>query len=264
MRSADLARIAHQAEVGRLALHARVTGARVRRGDGWWAVCTGVDSNDLNGVVSAASAVISAAQVADLRSWLDPAPACWLIEAADPSLTATLIGAGARPERSGWCSGRSLTGLAEEPAAHPVVRVASAAQLDDWLTLAAACGWIETDADWARLRELALAVGLEHPKLRRWVASLGSEPVGFATSIVDGDVVTLDAVGVLAAHRRRGVGRSLLTALMIDAAAAGAETMVSAPSPDGWALQQALGFRRVPVVADTCFYLPPPASLGGA
>lgn len=32
--------------------------------------------------------------------------------------------------------------------------------------------------------------------------------------------------------------------------------MVSAPSPQGWQLQKALGFQSIPVTPDTCFYLP--------
>jgi GNAT superfamily N-acetyltransferase len=61
---------------------------------------------------------------------------------------------------------------------------------------------------------------------------------------------------VAESHRRRGIGRALVAARLADAAIRGATRVVSAPSPEGWLLQQTLGFRRVPVVADTWFYLP--------
>jgi predicted N-acetyltransferase YhbS len=82
------------------------------------------------------------------------------------------------------------------------------------------------------------------------------QPVAFASSYLDADVIDLCNLGVAESHRRRGIGRALVAARLADAAQRGATTVVSAPSPEGWRLQQAHGFRSVPVVADTWFYLP--------
>ena len=71
------------------------------------------------------------------------------------------------------------------------------------------------------------------------------QPVAFASSYVDADVIDLCNLGVAESHRRRGIGRALVAARLADAAQRGATTVVSTPSPEGWRLQQALGFRSV-------------------
>lgn len=111
-------------------------------------------------------------------------------------------------------------------------------------------------ADRAARQNLYQALRSNLPALTHWVARREDEPVGFASSFLDSDIVDLCNLGVVEPHRRRGVGRALVAARVADAALRGANTVVSAPSTDGWQLQQAIGFRSVPVIADTCFYLP--------
>ena len=95
-----------------------------------------------------------------------------------------------------------------------------------------------------------------HRALTHWLALDHDQPVGFASSFLDANVIDLCNLGVAESHRRRGIGRALVAARLADAVQRGATRVVSAPSPEGWRLQQTLGFRRVPVVADTWFYLP--------
>lgn len=138
-----------------------------------------------------------------------------------------------------------------------VHRVTEGDQLDTWLDLATACEWIDGPGDRQARRALYAAVGLGGSgPLRHWLGLVDDEPVGFATSYLTEDTADLCNLGVLGPWRRRGVGRALVMARLADAARSGATTVVSAPSPDGWQLQRTLGFRNVPVIADTCFYLP--------
>jgi GNAT superfamily N-acetyltransferase len=137
-----------------------------------------------------------------------------------------------------------------------VVRVVLDHHLEKWLDVAAECGWIEDDSDRQARHRLYLALGLDDRALTHWLALERGQPVGFASSFLDANVIDLCNLGVAESHRRRGIGRALVTARLADAARRGATTVVSAPSPEGWRLQQTLGFRRVPVVADTWFYLP--------
>lgn len=249
-----LARAAQHASEERLRSYADADGVEVRSENGWFAVRSGVDSNDLNGVVSTPDAKVSAALVEDLLGWFDGAPASWLTSREDPELTSLLLAAGARAERSGCWSARRVEPLAASVDVE-TRRVRTAHDLDEWLDVAAECGWIETASDRGARRRLYRAVGLDRSQLSHWLAVKDGQTLGFASSFLDGDVIDLCNLGVLASHRRRGIGQALAAARLADAAARGATLAVSAPSPDGWRLQQTLGFRSVPVVPDTCFYL---------
>jgi GNAT superfamily N-acetyltransferase len=253
-----LAEAAHHAAIRRLLHYASAPDCELRRGDGWVAVRTGAHSNDLNGVVSEPGAPISPATAADVIRWFGRTPASWYVARPDSRLTDLLVAAGARPERLGRSSGGSLSDVvAEDGPGVGVLRVAEPGQLDTWLDLAAACGWLDDPDDRATRRGLYAAVGLDGPgPLRHWLSVVDDEPVGFATSFLVDGTVDLCNLGVLPSWRRRGVGRALVLARLRDAARWGATRLVSAPSPDGWQLQRTLGFRNVPVVADTCFYLP--------
>ena len=254
-----IAYAAQQAAEARLAAYAAAPGVDLRRGRDWFAVRTGVDSNDMNGVVSNSQAEISPELVEDLVGWFraGEVSASWLTTRPDPQLTRTLLAAGARADRSGYWSGRSMPTPERSPAAGvDVVRVVSDHHLEMWLDVAAECGWIEDDSDRQARHRLYLALGLDDRALTHWLALERGQPVGFASSFLDANVIDLCNLGVAESHRRRGIGRALVTARLADAARRGATTVVSAPSPEGWRLQQTLGFRRVPVVADTWFYLP--------
>ena len=258
MRLSDraLAQAAQHASEERLHLFFGADGVEVRRGDGWFAVRTGVDSNDMNGVVSTPGAKVSAVLVADLLAWLAGAPASWLTSRGDPELTDLLLAAGARPERSGCWSGRWVEPVPAHRNGVEVCRVRTTRDLDRWIDLAAECGWIETASGRGARRRLYLALGLDNSRLSHWLAVDDGEAVGFASDFLDGDVVDLCNLGVLVAHRRRGIGSALVAGRLADAASVGAALAVSAPSTDGWRLQQSLGFQSVPVIPDTWFHLP--------
>jgi GNAT superfamily N-acetyltransferase len=137
-----------------------------------------------------------------------------------------------------------------------VVRVVSDHHFEKWLNVAAECGWVEDDSDREARHRLYRALGLDGGALTHWLALDHDQPVGFASSFLDANVIDLCNLGVAESHRRRGIGRALVTARLADAVQRGATRVVSAPSPEGWLLQRTLGFRRVPVVPDTWFYLP--------
>jgi GNAT superfamily N-acetyltransferase len=254
-----IAYAAQHAAAERLAAYAAAPGMAVRRGRDWFAVRTGVDSNDMNGVVSEVQAEISPRVVEDLIAWFrtGAVSASWLTARPDPQLSRTLLAAGARAERSGYWSGCSMpTAVRPTDAGVEVLRVVSDQHLEKWLDAAAECGWIDDDSDRQARHRLYLALGLDGGALTHWLALDRDQPVGFASSFLDANVIDLCNLGVAQSHRRRGIGRALVTARLADAAQRGATTVVSAPSPEGWRLQQTLGFRSVAVVADTWFYLP--------
>ena len=256
---AAIARAGHHAAEARLASYAAAPNVAVRRGAGWFAVRTGVRSNDMNGVVSEVNTAVSRELVDDLIAWFRAAsaPASWLTIRADPQLTHTLVAAGACPERTAYWSGRAMFTTAPTRRRDiDVVRVTSLDYLEDWLDIATRCGWINDDSDRTARSRLYQAVGLDHCPLTHWLALKHDEPVGFASSYLDSTVIDLCNLGVDEPHRRSGIGRSLIIARCEDAAAEAATTIVSAPSPDGWPLQRTLGFHSVPVIPDTWFYLP--------
>lgn len=252
-----IAQLAHDAARARLSALAAVTGVQVRRGEHWLAVCTGADSNDLNGVVSGAEVEITADLVTDLSVFFSAAgvPASWLTEHADPRWTWALEAAGAHPERTGHWSGRAIGSTLPLAPHVGVARVTSADDLERWLDVAASCEWVESVDDREARRRLYTGIGFDDTQLSHWLATVGDEPVGFASSFIDGDVVDLCNLGVTEAWRRRGIGTALVAARLEHAADRGCRLAVSAPSPDGWQLQRRLGFHTVPVIADTCFYL---------
>ena len=212
----------------------------------------------MNGVVSVRGADVSSTLAAALVGWFAETrtPASWLAERADRRLTQVLVAEGASPERSGRWSGCAM------PAAIPaavrevdIVRVTTESDLASWLDVAAACGWILSAQGREARRRLYSELVLGHDAaLRNWLAVVVDVPVGFASSYVADGVADLCNLGVLASQRRYGIGRAMTAARIADAAKT-ATTVVSAPSHDGWLLQRSLGFRNVPVVADTCFYL---------
>ena len=255
----SIARSAHAAARNRLAALAGAPGVDVRRGAHWLAVRTGAASNDLNGVVSGADVEITEDLVADLAGYFSSAdvPASWLTEYADPSWTRVLEAAKARPECTGHWSGRAIGPIPGVRADVQIARVSSPDALEQWLDVAATCGWLESAEDRDARSQLYTGLGLDHPQLSHWLALVQNRPVGFASAFVDRDMVDLCNLGVAAGWRRRGIGTALVAARLRHAANHDCRIAVSAPSPDGWELQRKLGFHSVPVIADTCFYLPP-------
>jgi len=180
----------------------------VRRGRDWFAVRTGVDSNDMNGVVSQARAEVSAELVDDLVAWFraDAVSASWLTTIPDPQLTRTLLAAGARAERTGYWSDCSMPTPVRPPAAGvEVVRIVSDHHLEKWLDVAAECGWVEDDSDREARHRLYLALGLDGGALTHWLALDHDQPVGFASSFLDANVIDLCNLGVAESHAAAGL-----------------------------------------------------------
>lgn len=230
----DVAALGHLAARERLADLAAC--GEVRREAGYVAVRTGLDSNDLNGVVADAGFRPEPAVVAGLVGWFAGVPAQWLAAGPDPWLTAVLVAAGLTPERTGhWC-GRAVGPHVPAPGVERVATVA------EWSPVAQACGWGERPA-----YDLA-----QRP---HWVARRDGRAVGVASGWI-GEACELVDVAVLPTARRTGVGTALVETVLAWAAASGAREVVAAPSPDGWALLSGLGFEAAPVVPDVAFYLP--------
>lgn len=101
----DVAGAGNRAARRRLALYAACSDVQVRRGPGWFAVATGVVSNDMNGVVSRAGTSVPDALIDELVGWFAELamPASWLTSASpDSRVTAALVERGSTPERTGW------------------------------------------------------------------------------------------------------------------------------------------------------------------
>lgn len=158
--------------------------------------------------------------------------------APDPALTVVLQDAGLTPERTGWWCGQESGASAHAPP--DVERVWS---LEEWTTVAAACGWGE--------RPPYHLMNRPH-----WVAHRDGRAVGMASGW-HGEQCELVDVAVLPDARRRGVGTALVGTVLRWAADRGAAHIVAAaPSTEGWALLSSLGFASAPVTPDVAFYLP--------
>jgi GNAT superfamily N-acetyltransferase len=243
--------------------YARCAASHSRTGEGWVAVATGARSNDMNGVVSDVGAPIGPEVVDDLLAWFADLglPASWLVdgEGDDPGVAAMLVERGARPEAGGSWAGRYLDDSLLDLAGGSDVtirRVSTSADLDDWLGVAARCGWIVDDRDRRSRRRLHLSLGLDDEDIAHWVARLGDRPVAMASAHVNGSVVDLCNLAVIDAQRRQGIGQALAGERIRIAHERGATLIVSALSPDGWKLYEPLGFASVPTHPGRHFHLP--------
>jgi [ribosomal protein S18]-alanine N-acetyltransferase len=80
------------------------------------------------------------------------------------------------------------------------------------------------------------------------VASVGSDLVGYAVTLLAGDVVDLQRIAVAPAHRRTGVAGRLLAELQDDARSAGADRMlleVSTANAGALAFYTSAGFVEI-------------------
>jgi ribosomal protein S18 acetylase RimI-like enzyme len=229
------------------------------------AVATGARSNDMNGVVSEVGAPITGELVDDLLVWFADlgVPASWIVdgEGDDPALAALLVDRGAHPDAAGSWAGRYIDDELLELAGGSEVtirRVSTAADLDDWLAVAARCGWIVDDRDRRSRRRLHLSLGLADDDIAHWVAHLDDRPVAMASGHVNGSVVDLCNLAVLDAQRRQGIGRALAGERIRTAHERGATLIVSGLSPDGWKLYEPLGFLSVPTLPTHRFHFPTP------
>lgn len=244
--------------VGRASALAGLAGVSTRSGAHWLAVRSGAASNELNAVVSTRGFVPDLALLEELRRWWSGAPASWLVEEPDDALTRVLINAGWRPEHTGrWC-GRPLGPGPQVPDAGVAVDVALEVvtnddDLEQWLDVAADCGWFE-GLDDREVRRGLLRGSAGESRQAIWVARLEDQSVGMAQGWCSGPDVEVVDVAVRPLARRHGVGTALVSGVLVWGAAHGAREVVAAPSPDGWRLFEALGFENVAVLRDVCFY----------
>jgi GNAT superfamily N-acetyltransferase len=250
------ARFAHLAAVG-----------EVRRADGVLAVATGASSNTENGVVSTGPA-LAAGLAEQLVAWFADArlPASWLHlgGAAPEGVCQALAAAGCREETTGVDMGRSLEGLQLDARPPEGVRIDEALaeeDVDAWLDVAGACGWLDGGADRAARKRAFVAFGLGPGRpLRHWIARRGERAVAFASAFLDDGAALLDHMAVLPDERRRGIGTALAHLRLREAQAHGCRAAALAPSPDGEQLYRRLGFELVPTPPRRWFYLPPAAT----
>jgi GNAT superfamily N-acetyltransferase len=224
-----------------------------RREEGCLAVRSGIGSNIENGVAGDSA---GAETIAELVEWLGELPASWVTRAPEPGLAERLVAAGCRPERSGHDMGARLAELELDDAAVDVVDDERA--LDEWLSIAPACGAVdESEADREGTRRVLLALGLGgDTRLVCYIARRGSRPVGIAQAHYASSTAVMLHVGVLPDERRRGVGRALAHVRLAEARRRGYEHAVLSPSPEGAKLYAALGFTLEPSPPDRWFYLP--------
>ena len=244
-----IALLAQRAERARLAEVASLPWVDTREGDGWLAVRSHVDNNDLNGVISDQGVVPGQATLAEVSRWLGSVPATWYATCPNSELTEALVAAGWEPERTGRCAGSTLPLRSKGIAAGvSVLPVEDDSDRQTWLNIARACDWFDDTPGQRSLRE-RLARDLTW---QRWLATLDGTVVGMATGWLDGDLLELVDIAVVEPARRRGVG----TALLAEVCTWGkdADHIVAAPSPDGWMLLQTHGFVNVPTTSDTAFY----------
>lgn len=243
----DIAVDGHRLARARLRSVANLHSAKTRAGNGWFAVRSGVFSNDLNGVVADPGFMPDVELLVSLQEWFGAVPASWLAATPSSRGSGLLLDAGWTAERTGRWAGRKA--WRPEPSGD-VRRVTGRSDLEAWLAVAEECGWFE--GSWQRRERRTLAAGLAWP---RWVAWRDGRPVGMATGFHADGLLEIVDVAVISSARRQGVGTALVAGVVAGSSAS--DRVIAAPSHDGWQLFRSLGFTNVPVIPDVCFYFEP-------
>ena len=231
--SSDIAVGGHRLARARLRSVASLHSAETQAGTGWFAVRSGVFSNDLNGVVADAEFVPDAELLVSLQEWFGVVPASWLAAAPSARSSGLVLDAGWTAERTGRWAGRKAWRSAPSG---DVRRVTGHSDLEAWLDVAEECGWFEGSSQ--RRERCALGAGLAWP---RWLAWRDGRPVGMATGIrVDGLLEVVD-VAVIPSARRQGIGTALVAGAV--AGSYSSHIVIAAPSSDGWQLFRASASR---------------------
>lgn len=245
------AELAERTTIERLRRLAPSPGVDTLAGPGWLAVRTGVQSNDLNGVLPVTDAPLTGLEPA--LAFLVGLPASVLTaprHGLAPASERLLVDVGARPETTGvWC-GRALA------TSHPPGTTTSGEGPDPAGVeqVLGRCGWWHDSAD--RDRRHALAVlEAERDDGALLTVRVDGTPVA-ALRAFAGSALEIVDVAVLPEHRRRGHATRLVEQALVWGASRGRAEVVAAPSPDGARLFAALGFTTVPVTPGACWYLP--------
>ncbi len=228
-------------------------------------VMTGVASNTHNGVtrtrLTDKTAEAEIAQTIE-RFRVRQLPATWFLDdgSTPTDLGPRLEAAGCRSERNAWVMGAYLADL---PGARPlpdsvaVEEVTDLGQFHDWFD-AAHDVTFDDDASSRDLRRrlyVSLGLGADRP-WRHWLATDHGRPVGTASALFTGDMVSLDHIGVVPEHRHRGIGSALTLTPILAARTKCLRLAVLGPSPDGQPLYEGLGFELAPALPDRSYYLP--------
>ena len=104
-------------------------------------------------------------------------------------------------------------------------------------------------ADWynrLQKRQAIYPAELTDNRLRYYLVYQGMLPVARGRlALLDGGIFTLDGIHTLHTHRRRGVGRAMVTRMIHDAAAAGHPTGILSSSDMGHPLYRQLGYEDI-------------------
>jgi GNAT superfamily N-acetyltransferase len=241
----------------------KARGTEVIETDAVYAVRTRAASNSENMVLSDSQRRIGPADVRRLIDWFREAnvPASWLC-AEGPCRTdaaALLVAEGCRPERSAREMQATLRSLDLQPTAvradTRIELVTSDRRLEDWLDVAGACRWFESERERQALKDLYAGPGGSE-LWRMYVAFREETAVGMASAFYAHTTILLAGSAVLPRFRRQGIGRALALARLSEARERGCKLAVLGPSRDGEQLYRTLGFETHPQPADRWFYLP--------
>lgn len=85
----------------------------------------------------------------------------------------------------------------------------------------------------------------ESPSIEGWIADLDGQTLSSVTATWHGEVVGIWAMGTLPAAQRKGVGKALLSTVMADCCARGAQVFFLGATPAGQKLYSDLGYQTV-------------------
>jgi ribosomal protein S18 acetylase RimI-like enzyme len=245
-----------------LRLLATADGAESMRIGDVLAVVTGIPSNAENGVIGAPGAGASRRRnIAALVEFVQRhrVPASWLLDRPailGAGLTDALVAGGCRPETDAWLMGGPVSAPdAAQPDGVEITPVRTAAHLEDWLRVAAACGWIDSHESLAARTRIYGSLPLDGP-WRRWIATQDGVPLGMAAALVTSEVVYMTDSAVIPEARRRGIGRALALARLRFGREHDCKRAILAPSPDGAELWRSMGFVESRQPRNRWFYLP--------
>lgn len=165
-----------------------------------------------------------------------------------PDLGERLIAAGLRSGGAAPGMAMRLDALGDPPPVPPNVaieRVTDERALLDWCRVATE-GFEMPDSAEAPLYELSVTAALApHPSIHHYLGRLEGRPVACSSLYYGGGAAGVYNVATLPAARRKGLGRALTFAPLMDARRAGYDLAVLQASEMGAPLYREMGFRDV-------------------